>query len=304
MKEGSVRTPPHFMSAVITPFDDSGDIIVEAHHHNLKLQASRGVTGFVLGGSTGEGPYLEAGERALLVAETRNELGADAFLMCGVAAQSVRQAVAQVSEIAVAGADVALVMTPTALARGNHDAIKRFFEAVAEVSDLPIFLYSVPAVTGYDLPSDYAAELSEHPSIVGLKDSGGRPLHTKSVVQAAADDFLVYSGSSGTLTQAIAGGAVGAITASSNYVPELVSAVVETALESVSRAEPLQAQLTAAIREIEAFGVVGTKAAAGAAGLWTGIPRKPLQPIPRTELARINQIVSAARESAGELVSS
>ena len=50
--------------------------------------------------------------------------------------------------------------------------------------------------------------------------------------------------------------------------------------------------------------MVGTKAAAGAAGLWTGIPRKPLQPVPRTELAKIDQIVKAARESAAELVAS
>ncbi len=302
MKEGSVRTPPHFMSALITPFDDNGDIIVEAHHHNLRLQASRGVTGFVLGGSTGEGPYLEVAERALLAGEARNELGDDPFLMCGVQAQSVRQAIIQVDEIAAGGADAALVMTPTALARGNHEAIHRFFDAVAEAAALPIFLYSVPAVTGYDLPSEHAAELSHHPNIVGMKDSAGRPLHTKHIVEAAADGFLVYGGSSSTLTQGIAAGAVGAITASSNYLPELLSALVLTARDSVSRAEPLQLQLTAATKGIEAYGVVGTKAAAGAAGLWTGIPRKPLQPVPRTELAKVNQIVSAAREGIGELV--
>ncbi len=229
-----MRTPPHFMTALITPFDESGDIIVEAHHHNLLLQTKRGVTGFVIAGSTGEGPYLEAGERALLVGAARNELGSEPFLMCGVAAQSVRQAVSQLTEVAVAGADAALVMTPTTLARGNHDAVRRFYEAIADTTPLPIFLYSVPAVTGYDLPAEYAAELSAHPNIVGLKDSAGVALHTKQVAVASVDDFLVYSGSSSALTQAIAGGAVGAITASANYLPELVSAVVQTALESVS----------------------------------------------------------------------
>jgi len=297
-----MRTPPHFMTALITPFDENGNIIVEAHHHNLHLQTSRGVTGFILAGSTGEGPYLEAGERHLLAAEARRELGPAPFLMCGVAAQSVRQAMGQIKEIAEAGADAVLVMTPTTLARGNHDAVRRFYEAIAESTPLPLFLYSVPGVTGYDLPAEYAAELSAHPNIVGLKDSAGRALHTKQVVEASVDGFLVFSGSSSALTQAIAGGAVGAITASANYLPELVSAVVRTACESVSRAEPLQTQLTTATKAVEAYGVVGTKAAAGAAGLWTGIPRRPLQAVPRTELARVNQIVSAARESLAELV--
>jgi len=297
-----VRTPPNLMSALITPFDDNGDIIVAAHHHNLQLQTSRGIEGFVLGGSTGEGPYLEPGERGQLVAEARNELGNQPFLVCGVQAQSVRQAIMQVDEIAAAGADAALVVTPTALARGNHEAVGRFYRSVAERATLPIFMYSVPAVTGYDLPTESAEALSEHPNIIGLKDSAGRPLHTKHVVEASADGFLVYSGSSSALTQAIAGGAVGAITASSNYVPELVDLVIRTALESVSRAEPLQAELTAIVRSIESFGVSGTKAAAGAAGLWTGIPRRPLQPVPRTQLAKVNQIVTAARERIGELV--
>ena len=292
-----MRTPPTYMPALITPFDDEGDIIVEAHRHNLHKQTSRGVAGFVLGGSTGEGPYLEAGERALLLRETRVELGDEPFLICGISAQSVRQANQQIQEVADGGADAALVVTPTALARGNHDAIQRFFEAVAESSRIPLFLYSVPGVTGYELPADVVAVLAQHPTVVAMKDSGGRPLHTKELVQATPDDFMVYCGSSAALLASMAAGATGAITASGNYVPELLTEIVTGAGVSVSAAEPLQTKLAEATREIEAFGVVGTKTAAAAAGLWTGIPRKPLQPIPRTELARIAQVVARARET-------
>lgn len=290
-----MRTPPHYMPALITPFDDEGNIIIEAHHHNLRLQMERGVSGFVLGGSTGEGPYLEAGERRFLLRESRKELGDAPFLLCGVAAQSVRQAIGQIREVADGDADAALVMTPTALARGNHDAIKRFFEAVAEASPIPLFLYSVPSVTGYELPVDIAADLALHPAVVGMKDSGGRPVHTKEIVQATPDNFMVFCGSSSALLKSMAGGAIGGITASGNYVPELLMELVTTSSISVSQSEPLQQRLTEATREIEAFGVTGTKSAAAAAGLWTGIPRKPLQAVPRTELARIAQVVARAR---------
>ena len=296
-----MRTPPHYMPALITPFDEDGDIIFEAHYHNVNLQVERGVIGLLIGGSTGEGPYLEPGERKRLLHETRLQLGADVYLACGVAAQSVRQANAQVQEIAEGGADAALVITQTTLARGNHEAIKRFFEAVAEATPIPLILYSVPAVTGYELPVDVAAALSEHPSVIAIKDSGGRPVHMKEIVQATTDDFMVFAGSSSTLGQAMAAGANGAITASGNYVPELVSSLVLTSRSSVSDADPMQRRLTEATKEIEAFGVVGTKTAAAAAGLWTGIPRKPLQPIARTQLARIAQLVAVARESADAL---
>jgi 4-hydroxy-2-oxoglutarate aldolase len=292
------------MPALITPFDDDGNIMIPAHLNNLHLQVSRGVTGFVLGGSTGEGPYLEPGERALLVQQTRAELGDEPFLMCGVAGQSVRQAVAQVEEIATGGADAALVMTPTGLARGNHDAVLRFFEEVAEAAAIPLFLYSVPAVTGYELPVECAASLSQHPNVVAMKDSGGRPVHIKELVQSTQDDFMIYAGSSSTLAQAMAAGAVGAITASGNYLPELVSSLVLTSRTSVSGADAMQAQLTDATREVEAFGVAGSKTAAAAAGLMTGVPRKPLQPLQRADQARVAQVVAAARASANDLVAS
>ena len=297
-----MRQPPHFMPALITPFDDVGNIIFEAHAHNLRMQTERGVTGFVLGGSTGEGPYLETGERALLLAEARVEIGDDPYLVSGVAAQSVRQAIAQVEESATGGADAALVLTPTSLARGNHAAVMRFYAAVAEAAPIPLFLYSVPAVTGYELPVDCVAELAVHPSVIAIKDSGGRPVHMKEISQATPDDFMVYAGSSSTLVKAMAAGAAGAITASGNYAPELVSSLVLTARSSVSEAERLQTRLTESTREIEAFGVAGTKAAAGAAGLWTGIPRRPLQPVARTELAKIAQVVATVRAGLGAAV--
>lgn len=34
-------------------------------------------------------------------------------------------------------------------------------------------LYSVPANTGLELPVDAVVTLSQHPNIIGLKDSGG-----------------------------------------------------------------------------------------------------------------------------------
>jgi 4-hydroxy-2-oxoglutarate aldolase len=48
-----------------------------------------------------------------------------------------------------------------------------FYRTVADCSPLPIMLYSVPSLTGYDLPAAVAIELAEHPNIIGIKESGG-----------------------------------------------------------------------------------------------------------------------------------
>ena len=44
---------------------------------------------------------------------------------------------------------------------------------VADNSPVPVILYSVPGNTGIDLAPNVIIELSSHPNIIGLKDSGG-----------------------------------------------------------------------------------------------------------------------------------
>lgn len=48
-----------------------------------------------------------------------------------------------------------------------------FVPKVADLSPIPVVLYSVPANTGLDLPVDTVVTLSQHPNIIGIKDSGG-----------------------------------------------------------------------------------------------------------------------------------
>ena len=62
-----MKTPPRTMAALITPFYEHGSIDEAAHRHNLTLLTEWGLDGFLIGGSTGQGPYLEPGERLSLI---------------------------------------------------------------------------------------------------------------------------------------------------------------------------------------------------------------------------------------------
>ena len=116
------------MPALITPFSDGGDIDADAHASNVALLSSRDVEGFLIAGSTGEGPYLEPGERRTLVALAR-EAATGAYLMCGLSAESLRAAIAQIHEAAEGGADAVLVPTiPTTLSLRTYKQIRRFFK--------------------------------------------------------------------------------------------------------------------------------------------------------------------------------
>jgi len=279
--------PPDYMPALITPFTRGGEVDIKAHTHNLKTLADAGIDGFVIGGSNGEGPYLEPGERHRLVKTGRRR---KAHFMVGIAAESTRVALHQVEEAIDGGADRVLVLTPTTLSRGRDEALLRFYRTVADTSTVPVFLYSVPSVTAFSLPLELVWRLSRHENILGMKDSSGDVVRLQSIIDAAPPDFILYSGSSRALTAAMAIGCYGAITGSGNYVPELVLETLREAKSDPVMARKLQKRLSEVSADVEAHGVPGVKAAAKAAGLDRGHPREPLTRLSRgaeTSIAKL-----------------
>lgn len=278
---------PRYMPALVTPFTRSGALDEKAHVRNVRNLAERGIEGFVLGGSNGEGPYLEPGERGRLVKSIRRR---KTHLMAGIAVESTRLALTALAEVEEAGADSILVMTPTTLARDRHEVVEAYYKTIADAASRPVFLYSVPTVTAYSLPIDSIVRLARHANIAGLKDSSGDVVRLQMILDATPKGFILYSGSSRALTAAIAVGCHGAITGSGNYAPDLVLQIVKLAQENPHDARRYQKRLSSMSGDIESHGIPGVKAAAKAAGLEPGFPRAPLARVARgieTSIAKL-----------------
>ena len=280
---------PEYLPALITPFTQRGEIDIKAHTHNMRALAERGIEGFVIGGSNGEGPFLEPGERERLVKAGRRR---KAHFMVGIAAESTRMALAQVAEATEGGADTLLVLTPTTLSRGRDDAVVDFYRAIADRAKVPLLLYSVPNVTGYNLPIELVARLSRHENIIGMKDSAGDVVRLQSILDYTPGDFVLYSGASNALTAAMAVGCHGAITGSGNYAPELVLATLKAAKKDPASARKNQKRLSSLSADVEAHGIPGVKAAARASGLEPGYPRQPLTRLTRGVETSIAKLIS------------
>ncbi len=184
-------------------------------------------------------------------------------------------------------------MTPGSLVRGRDTAVRAFYGDVASNTPLPLLLYSVPPVTGYELPTDVAAELLSHRAgIVGMKDSGGQPVRIQQLA-AATDGAFLYAGSSAAVSLSIAGGGHGAITASGNYAPSLLREVISAARKG--RAADAQERLSRLAGLVEARGLAGTKAAAAAAGLRPGRSRLPLLPLNPADADQLQRQLAVLR---------
>jgi dihydrodipicolinate synthase/N-acetylneuraminate lyase len=73
------------------------------------------------------------------------------------------------------GYDIAMVRTPHYYKGQMADPrnMLAFYRFVCDRSPLPVIIYNFPPATGYDIPAELVIELSEHPNLIGIKESSG-----------------------------------------------------------------------------------------------------------------------------------
>uniref|UniRef100_A0A5F9CZW1 4-hydroxy-2-oxoglutarate aldolase, mitochondrial n=1 Tax=Oryctolagus cuniculus TaxID=9986 RepID=A0A5F9CZW1_RABIT len=205
---------------VTTPFTATAEVDYRKLEENLQKLGTFPFRGFVVQGSTGEFPFLTSSERLEVVSRVRQVIPKDKLLLAGSGCESTQATVEMTVSMAQVGADAALVVTPCYY-RGRMDsaALIHHYTKVADLSPIPVVLYSVPANTGLDLPVDAIVTLSQHPNIVGMKDSGGDATRIGLIVhKTRKQDFQVLAGSAGFLLASYALGGVGGVCALANVL--------------------------------------------------------------------------------------
>jgi 4-hydroxy-2-oxoglutarate aldolase len=171
----------------------------------------------------------------------------------------------------------------------TSDAFVRHFTEVADASPVPVLLYNVTMYTGVNLMPDAVEQLSEHPNIAGMKDSGNDMLQFSDYLARAKPGFTVLAGAAPTLFSATMLGAHGAVLALAGIAPELCVELVQLAKSGrLDEARGLQRRLMPVARSIgPIFGVPGLKAALNLVGLVGGAPRPPLRAVPPVVVERL-----------------
>jgi len=192
----AARQPGGILAPVATIFGDDGELDLAALSGNLGVYAESELDGVVLLGSNGEFATLDPGEREAVVETGVEAIGGRRVVMAGTGAESTRRTIEQTRHAAAAGVDFALVITPHYYkTRYDRMAMVRHYQTVAEASLIPILVYVMAAYTGLDLPTATIAELSRHPNIVGIKDSGGHAVKIADMLATVEPGFSVLAGS-------------------------------------------------------------------------------------------------------------
>lgn len=285
---------------IATPFDDRGEIDPAAIRLNIPRWLNAGVRGIVALGSNGEAPLLDEHESDLVIATAREVMPRERVLLAGTGRESTRAATAASRRAGDLGADAVLVRTPSYFkGRMTPDAFVAHYTAVADAATIPVLLYNYPAVTGLTLTPDTVGRLSEHPNIIGIKETTTDAAQIAAYVDAArGQEFSVIAGSAPGMYAALCLGASGAIIAAACVVPRACVALYDAFTRGDHReARDLQRRIVPIAQAVTSgFGVPGLKLAMDRTGFAGGQPRSPLRPVDPAGIAAIDQALGTISE--------
>lgn len=281
----------------VTPFAADGEVDVAAFRANARRWLRDPIRGLVVGGSTGEALLLDEDERILLWEAARDELG-DRLLVAGTGAESYRATLRLTRAAAAAGADAVLVQPP-AFYRGamSTDVLEEHFLRLAEDSPVPVIVYQVPLHLGsLDMPNAVTAAVSEHPNVVGIKDSRGKLELLAGLVEDCAEGFQVLVGNGALVFAALEVGAVGGILGVANLLPAPSAEIVQAFRDGdAARAARVQDRVGPAHRGVVGgMGIGGIKQALDWMGMAGGAPRPPLRSLPENRHEELRRILREA----------
>jgi 4-hydroxy-2-oxoglutarate aldolase len=276
--------------ALTTPFAADGSVSLSDLKYNIERYNSTGLAGYVVLGSTGESVLLSRSEMDGILATVKEAAGQGKRLIAGTGAESTAETIERTKRAAEFGYHLALVKTPHYYKPAyKPDVLIAHYRRVADASPIPVLLYSVPIFTGVTLEAPEVAVLSEHPNIVGIKESSGHVMRVAEMVAAAPAYFQVLTGSAPTLLAGLMVGAKGAILALASALPEKCVELFELVRAGqIEKARELQNVLLKVSKVVASeHAIAGVKFAMDQRGYRGGIPRLPLVPLSEAYERRI-----------------
>jgi len=216
-------------AASLTPMHDDLSINYVAFADHFNDLIARGCNGILLFGSTGEGPSFSVEDRQKAV-EALIKMGIDQSktILC-IACTSIEEVVKLTNTALDNKLSAVMIIPPFYYRNVAEDGVIDFYRSVIKRvgrSDLKIFLYHIPQISGVPITFKIIKKLvEEFPStVIGLKESEGNIALTKEVL-SHFPNFRVFVGDELQIPEAVKLGAAGGVSGVANAFPELISSL-------------------------------------------------------------------------------
>ncbi len=216
------------ITALATPFRH------EAVDHDglcklVEFQIKAGINGLVPVGTTGESPTLDHAEHLDVIRAVIAAARGRVPVIAGTGSNSTAEAVDLTRLSHEAGADAMLVVAPY-YNKPSQEGLFRHFAAIADTTDRPIILYSIPGRCGIEIGVPVVERLrAKYAHVRWIKEAGGSVDRVDQLKQALGADITVLCGDDSLTLPFMAVGAEGVISVASNLLAREVVQLVRLA---------------------------------------------------------------------------
>ena len=218
-------------TALITPFFE-GNVCYEDLEKLIEYQIKEGIDGIIPVGTTGESPTLKPDEHIEVIRRSVEISAGRVPVIAGTGANSTEEALEYTRKADAAGADGFLQVAPY-YNKPSQEGLFRHFGAVAEITDKPIILYSIPSRCGIEIAIDTVVRLRAQYSHVNIiKEAGGSCDRVCQLINAMGDEITILSGDDSLTLPFMSVGARGVISVASNLDPGGLISMVHAALDN------------------------------------------------------------------------
>ncbi len=217
------------ITALVTPFRQ-GQVAYDDLKKLITHQIKGGINGLVPVGTTGESPTLSYDEHMdvirFVIAETRGRVP----VIAGTGSNSTHEAIELTRLSHESGADAMLVVAPY-YNKPSQEGLFHHYSAIADATDKPIILYSIPGRCGVEISVGVVERLrAKFKHVAWIKEAGGSVDRVDQFKQALGDSLVVLSGDDSLTLPFMAVGAEGVISVASNLYVREISQMVKLAL--------------------------------------------------------------------------
>lgn len=267
--------------AIVTPFTQTGEVDYAALESLVQMHLDCGTDFLCVHGTTGETPTLTIEEKRETRRRIIKQVAGRIPIMLGVGGNNTMAVVNELKTEDYTGIDAILTIVPY-YNKPTQEGIYRHFKAIAEATELPVYLYNVPGRTGVNMLPETTVRLAQEcKNIVGLKAASGNLLQISRLFDIKPANFDILSGDDALTVEIMKMGGTGVISVFSNAFPAQLKQLVEAAAQgNFAEARALNDKYSKIFQLLFIDGnPAGAKAALNIMGKCENVLRLPLVPV-------------------------
>jgi len=282
--------------AIITPLHENGKIHERLFEKQVAYLSNAGVHGFLINGTTGEGPFLSREEKRRNFELVRTVTGGKQFLCLGCLQPSTDLTIDEIVALESLKPDFIVITSPYYF-RVSQKEILRHIREIVRRSPFPVIIYNIPQCTFNKIDYEAMLEISSLENVAGFKDSSGDFITFSRVMsQGKKENFSWIMGEDYLDADSLMIGVSGIVTGLGNVWIEPYLEMYEAAQKNdflkVRKLQEKINQLYEVIRTARDRGVPAIKAATSLLGRSEKWLKAPMLPLDKDELSRVGQILA------------